>query len=82
MIAGTWLFYANGNKPTAVVPLLKVPMYTAFTVLILNLVLAIILTPVFELIGAKRGKDNTQPSDYEEELIAVGPAETGLEALG
>ena len=41
MIVGTWLFYANGNKPTAMVPLLNVPMYTAFTVLILNLVLAI-----------------------------------------
>jgi SSS family solute:Na+ symporter len=82
MIAGTWLFYANGNKPTAMVPLLKVPMYTAFTVLILNLVLAIILTPVFELIGAKRGKDSTEPFDYEEELVAVGPAETGLEVLG
>lgn len=82
MIMGTWLFYANGNKPVAVVPLLNVPMYTAFTVLILNLVLAIILTPVFELIGAKRGKDSTEPSDYAEELVVVGHAETGLEALG
>jgi len=82
MIAGTWLFYANGNKPTAVVPLLNIPMYTAFTVLILNLVLAIILTPVFELIGAKRGKDSTAASDYAEELVPIGPSETGLEALG
>ena len=61
---------------------MNVPMYTAFTVLILNLVLAIVLTPVFGLIGAKRGKDSTRPSDYEEEFVDVGPAETGLEALG
>jgi SSS family solute:Na+ symporter len=82
MIVGTWLFYANGNKPTAVVPLLNVPMYTAFTVLILNLVLAILLTPVFELIGAKRGNDSTEPSDYAEELVTVGSAKAELEALG
>lgn len=82
MITGTWLFYANGNKPTAVVPFLNVPLYTAFTVLILNLVLALLLTPIFELIGAKRGKDSTEPSDYIEEPVSAGPPETGLEALG
>lgn len=82
MIIGTWLFYANGNKPTAVLPLLNIPMYTACIVLILNLVLAITLTPIFELMGIKRGTDSTQPTDYIEELIAIGHAETELEALG
>ncbi len=56
------------------------PMYAAFTSVILNLVLAVILTPIFELIGAKRGADETSPSDYVEEIYLA--PETGKEALG
>ena len=56
------------------------PMYAAFTSVILNLVLAIVLTPIFELIGARRGTDETAISDYTEE--AALPRETGKEALG
>lgn len=56
------------------------PMYSAFTAVILNLVLAIVLTPVFEMIGARRGSDETSVADYEEELVFV--PEHGAEALG
>ncbi len=56
------------------------PMYAAFTSVIVNLVLAIVLTPVFELLGARRGGDETSLSDYTEELAF--PRETGKEALG
>ncbi|HTI13359.1 MAG TPA: sodium:solute symporter [Dictyobacter sp.] len=80
MIAGTYLFIAAGDKPTASV--LGVPVYTAVTVLILNVVLAIILTPIFEAIGARRGQDVTHSSDYEEEYAPIESSETGQEALG
>jgi SSS family solute:Na+ symporter len=56
------------------------PMYAAFTSVVLNLVLAIVLTPIFELIGARRGTDETATSDYTEEIAL--PRETGKEALG
>jgi len=82
MSVGTWQFFANNNSPIAVVPILNVPLYTAFTVLALNLALAIILTPVFNLLGAKNGNDTTTPSDYAEETAPVEPVESGIEALG
>ena len=79
---GTWLFFANNNSPTAIVPILNVRLYTAITVLALNLVLAVILTPVINLLGAKNGNDATIPDDYAEETAPVKPVEGGLEALG
>src|SRR5262249_47222230 len=47
MSVGTWQFFANNNSPIAVVPILNVPLYTAFTVLTLNLAIAVVLTPIF-----------------------------------
>ncbi len=84
MILGTIMFFAAGL--TAVYPLalgsLSLSSYTAFVVLILNLVLAIVLTPVFEAIGARRGQDLTSPSDYDEERAPVEMQEPAPEALG
>jgi SSS family solute:Na+ symporter len=80
MILGTTLFIVAGNKPSY--PVLGVPLYTAISALVLNLVLALVLTPVFELVGARRGRDITAPSDYDEELAPVEPIEVGREALG
>jgi solute:Na+ symporter, SSS family len=80
MILGTALFIVAGNKPSY--PVLGVPLYTAISALILNLVLALVLTPVFELAGARRGRDITAPSDYDEELAPVEKVEIGREALG
>jgi SSS family solute:Na+ symporter len=79
-IAGTWMFFAGGNNPSY--PILGFPIYIAFSVLVLNLALAIVLTPIFEVIGAKRGTDITSPTDYDEELAPVEPVEAGREALG
>jgi solute:Na+ symporter, SSS family len=56
------------------------PMYAAFTSVVLNIVLAVVLTPVFELIGARRGADETAPGDYSEEVYLA--PEHGKEALG
>jgi solute:Na+ symporter, SSS family len=81
MCIGTWQFLANNNSPIAVVPLLKVPLYTAVTVLVLNLAIAVVLTPVFNLLGAKNGADATAPSDYVEETAPVKPVEGRIEAL-
>jgi SSS family solute:Na+ symporter len=57
-------------------------MYAAFSAFILNLLLAIILTPVFEAMGVRRGRDITKPTDYDEELAPVEPVETGRQVLG
>jgi solute:Na+ symporter, SSS family len=41
------------------------PAYTALTTLVLNLVLAIVLTPVFDAMRAPRMRvDETSPADY------------------
>jgi len=81
MIFGTWQFIAVGNKPTAALPGIGLA-YTAVTALVINLVISLVLTPVFEAIGAKRGQDATSPSDYVEELAPVEGPEIGHEALG
>lgn len=80
MIVGTIMFIAAGLK--AVYPVFGIPMYAAFSAFILNLLLAIILTPVFEAIGARRGEDLTSPADYDEELAPMKPVEAGREVLG
>ena len=80
MIMGTTLFFVAGNKPSY--PIFGIPLYTAVSTLILNLILSIALTPVFELIGARRGRDATSPADYDEEHAPVEGVEIGREALG
>lgn len=84
MIMGTIMFIAAGYKAVYPVTLgsLNVPMYTAFAVLILNLVLAIVLTPIFEAIGARRGRDLTSPTDYEVERAPAEAPEPAPGALG
>jgi len=84
MILGTIMFFAAGLKAVYTLALgsLSLSSYTAFIVLIVNLVLAIVLTPVFEAIGARRGQDLTSPSDYDEERAPVEAQEPAPEALG
>ncbi|GER89271.1 hypothetical protein KDW_34330 [Dictyobacter vulcani] len=80
MIAGTSMFIIAGNKPT--MALFNVPIYIAVAVLVLNLLLAVILTPIFKAIGLDSGKDSTSPADYEEEYAPVERVEVAKEALG
>jgi solute:Na+ symporter, SSS family len=85
MIIGTGAFIATNLKSVILSISLggvTIPMYAAVAAVIVNLVLAIILTPVFEAIGARSGKDQTVPSDYSEEEAPLEPAEVGREALG
>lgn len=83
MVAGTWQFIAANLASVYALqigPFSLPPMYAAFTSVVINLILAVILTPVFELLGAKRGVDETSPADYvEDEYLSP---ETGKEALG
>jgi len=87
MISGTWMFIATGLTAT-VAPfsiaglVLSPPMYQAISALVINLILSIILTPIFEAIGAKRGHDITSPADYDDEAVGAEPVEAGKEALG
>jgi len=57
-----------------------IPVYIALAALVLNLVLSIVLTPIFEAIGLKSGKDVTTPADYES--APAEPKESIKEALG
>ncbi|HLZ62406.1 MAG TPA: sodium:solute symporter [Ktedonosporobacter sp.] len=79
-VTGTVLFILAGNNPSY--PIMGFPIYSAFTALIINLVLVVVLTPIFEVVGARRGRDITSPADYDEELAPVEPVEAGREALG
>jgi SSS family solute:Na+ symporter len=85
MIAGTGMFIATGLK-SSIYPItignVTIPMYEAVSGVILNLVLVLILTPIFEAIGLKRGQDQTVTDDYDEETAPVEPVEVGREALG
>ena len=64
---GTWMFFTAAPAPGPVYALSAfgwtVPCYTAFSTLILNLVIAAVLTPVFRAIGAP-GIDETRAEHY------------------
>jgi len=82
-VLGTIFFYQAGLKSVYVIALgsFHFPaMYIAFSMIVLNLVLAIILTPIFNVIGLRQGKDVTSPADYDTEEGL--PVEVGREALG
>jgi SSS family solute:Na+ symporter len=83
-VLGTMMFIAANLKAVYTLQLgsLTIIAYAAAIALVVNLVLAVVLTPIFEAIGAKRGVDVTSPADYEEALAPVEPVETGKEALG
>jgi SSS family solute:Na+ symporter len=82
-VLGTILFSAAGLKSVYAISIfgLSFPaMYTAFSMIILNLVLAIVLTPIFNVIGLRRGRDVTVAADYDTEEAL--PVEMGREVLG
>jgi SSS family solute:Na+ symporter len=83
MALGTWMFVAQGNTPNfnlATGGGNHLLIYAAVVSLVVNLVLSIILTPVFRAIGIPSGKDGTTPEDYQE--IQELPKEPAPEALG
>jgi len=82
MISGIWLFVAANYGATYTFNLggNKFGIYTAVSSVILNFVLAIILTPIFNAAGLRAGKDATSASDYEAPILE--PKEPVSEALG
>jgi SSS family solute:Na+ symporter len=82
MIAGIYMFIAanDGSVYTFVIGGQKYGIYSALSSVILNVVLAVILTPIFVAVGLHSGKDVTSPADYEE--VASEPREPLPEALG
>src|SRR6266581_3798259 len=83
MVLGTLMFIGAGFKAVYTISIGSLsipPMYAAFAAIIVNLILAIVLTPIFNGIGLKRGTDSTKPADYDEEVAL--PVEAGREALG
>ncbi len=76
------MFIATGLK-ASIFPIFGLPpIYEAVLALVVNLLLAIVFTPIFEAIGAKGGKDATAPADYDEDLVPVAVTGETREALG
>jgi solute:Na+ symporter, SSS family len=64
MTFGTIMAASNSFKP--VTKVLGINSYTAFSALILNLVISIVLTLIFRAIGARDELDETRPEDFDE----------------
>jgi SSS family solute:Na+ symporter len=80
MVAGTLMAVSSDFK-TSVYQLnlfgLNVSAYEAVFALAANLIVAVALTAVLSLLGARRGRDETSPDDYEE----LGERRAGQPAL-
>lgn len=72
MVSGTWLAAANAYASVTPVNLFgnSVSLMPAFVALIVNLVICIVLTPVFQAMKVSQGQDATTPSDYAERAAA------------
>ena len=70
MISGIWMFIAANYASVYVFNIggQQFGIYSAVSSLVLNLLLVVILTPIFRAAGMTSGKDNTRPADYEEEI--------------
>ena len=67
LFVGTWMAGTTGFQ-SATFPLtldgLTVPGYAALYALLLNFAVSIVLSPIFNLLQAARGTDETAPTDY------------------
>src|SRR5215468_8802620 len=67
LLVGTWMAGTTGFQ-SAVFPLaidgLTIPGYAALYALVLNVVLCVVLSPIFNQARATQGSDETAPSDY------------------
>jgi solute:Na+ symporter, SSS family len=58
---------------TAVVPLIHQTMYIGFTAFVINLVISVVLTPVFRSLKWPEGTDETSPANYEADPETAAP---------
>ncbi|HKE97371.1 MAG TPA: hypothetical protein VKG45_00340 [Actinomycetes bacterium] len=79
MLYGTWAAWSNSFKSVGPPHLLGIttPLYPALTALVLNLLVAVVLTGVFSAMRVDRGRDETAGGDYEVE--ATPPIEAVTE---
>ncbi|HZD69899.1 MAG TPA: sodium:solute symporter, partial [Actinomycetes bacterium] len=81
MVVGTWMAWSAGFKATAPFTLfgLDTTLYPALVGLVVNLLVAVVATPVLDMLRADRGHDETAEPDYEAEqapqisALAEGP---------
>ncbi|HTV74662.1 MAG TPA: sodium:solute symporter [Candidatus Acidoferrales bacterium] len=64
MVAGTAMSFGAGIKPTF--PILGITAYIGLEAFVLNLIVAAVLTPLFDQMHLPRGADQTAPTDYED----------------
>jgi SSS family solute:Na+ symporter len=66
MITGTWMAFAANLSSTFPLSIggFSAPGYAAFYSLIINLVVVLVLTPVFNSMGQRETADETAPADY------------------
>jgi solute:Na+ symporter, SSS family len=81
MVSGTLMAVALNFKG-AVYPLQLgghiYPAYAAFYALIVNVVIAVVLTLAFNAVGVARGNDETTSVDYDTEVVPAPAAPAGL----
>jgi SSS family solute:Na+ symporter len=76
MVAGTWIAAAQAFEPVWEMPVLEVTAYTALVALVLNLVVATVVTLVLGDRGRADERDETRPEDYDELEETREPAPT------
>jgi solute:Na+ symporter, SSS family len=67
LIAGTWMCFTNNLAsvyPITFGPVV-IPTYIAVAALLINVIICVVLTPIFRSIGISAGEDATRPNDYE-----------------
>ena len=81
MAAGIWMFVAANYGSVFTFPIAgqKFGIYSALSSVILNFLLALVLTPIFRAAGVASGQDATRPADYE--ATPVEPVEAMPGAL-
>lgn len=77
MVLGTAMAASQGFAPTFPLALsgLTFNGYTGLFALVANLVVAVVLTPVFSALGAPDGEDETSDADYENYAEAARQAQ-------
>jgi SSS family solute:Na+ symporter len=82
LLTGTWMIVAQ-NFQSSVYPItiggVVIPVYAAVAGLLVNLLLCVILTPIFQNAGVPAGEDATSPADYEAQPVS-GIARVQLQA--
>lgn len=82
LLVGTWMVIIQ-NFVSSVYTIsfvgLRIPIYSAVSALVVNLVLCTVLTLLFRNIGISAGRDATRPADFEANPVP-GSRSTALEA--